>query len=161
MHRHGYQGRKLSRERDQRKALVRGQLTSLVLYEQTATTLAKAKEVAPYFDRLVTTAKQGTLASRRALLAELTTENAVRKLLTELVPAFEGRSSGFTRIVKMPNRRGDNAEMAVIALVLPVKTAKSTAAATDTVTDKSADKTPEKTAPKAKPVAKKKAGAKA
>ena len=156
MHRHAYQGRKLSRERDQLQALLRGQITSLVLYEQTTTTLAKAKEVAPRFDRLVTTASKDTLAARRALAAELTTEGAVKKLLTELLPAFEGRSSGFTRIVKLPNRRGDNAEMAAISLVLPAGSTKSKTAAAKSETPAEAPEAGEQPAAKpTKPVAKK------
>lgn len=119
MHRHGYQGRKLSLDRDQRKALIRGQVTSLVLHEQITTTEAKAKEIAPYFERLVTKAKQGGLPDKRALQAALLTENAVQKLLVELAPAFGERTGGYTRIVKIGPRRGDNAPMAVVALVLP------------------------------------------
>ncbi len=121
MHRHGYQGRKLSLDRDQRKALIRGQLTSLVLHEQITTTHSKAKEIAPFFERLVTKAKVNDLANNRALRAMLLTENAVQKLIQELTPAFSKRSGGYTRIVKTGNRRGDNAPMAIVALVLPEK----------------------------------------
>src|SRR6266700_17532 len=118
MHRHGYQGRKLQLAAGPRRALIRGQVTSLVLHEAITTTEAKAKEVAPNFERLVTHAKKGTLAAGRALRAEILTENAVQKLLQELVPAFEGRQGGYTRIVKLENRRGDNAPMAHLSLVL-------------------------------------------
>jgi large subunit ribosomal protein L17 len=118
MHRHGYQGRKLQLAAGPRRALIRGQVTSLVLHEAITTTEAKAKEVAPYFEKLVTHAKKGTLAGGRALRSELLTENAVQKMLQELVPAFEGRAGGYTSIVKLPNRRGDNAPMARLTLVL-------------------------------------------
>jgi large subunit ribosomal protein L17 len=118
MHRHGYTGRKLSAEAGPRRALIRGQVTSLVLHEVIQTTEAKAKEVAPHFERLVTYAKKGTLASARALRRELLTENATQKMLQELVPAFEGRQGGYTRIIKLENRRGDNAPMAQLSLVL-------------------------------------------
>jgi large subunit ribosomal protein L17 len=118
MHRHGYIGRKLQLAAGPRRALIRGQVTSLVLHEAITTTEAKAKEVAPHFERLVTYAKQGTLAGGRALRRELLTENAVQKMLQELVPAFEGRQGGYTRIIKLGNRRGDNAPMARLALVL-------------------------------------------
>ncbi len=161
MHRHGFQGRKLSRETDQRKALIRSQATSLVLHEQITTTVAKAKEVAPYFERLVTKAKNGDLANQRALRANLLTENAVQKLLQELTPAFAKRSGGYTRIVKAGFRRGDNAPMAVLALVLPERLAeaakpaeaKDTAAPTGQVKALPAKKkatASKKTAPKAK-----------
>jgi large subunit ribosomal protein L17 len=118
MHRHGYTGRKLQLEAGPRRALIRGQVTSLVLHEAITTTVAKAKEVAPHFERLVTYAKKNTLASARQLRTELLTENATQKMLLELVPAFEGRQGGYTRIIKLENRRGDNAPMARLALVL-------------------------------------------
>lgn len=118
MHRHGYIGRKLQLAAGPRKALVRGQLTSLVLHEAITTTEAKAKEVAPRFERLVTTAKKGTLASGRNLRRELLTEPATQKLLQELLPAFKERNGGYTRIIKLAPRRGDNAPMAQLSLVL-------------------------------------------
>lgn len=120
MHRHGYQGRKLSRQTDQRRALIRGQVTSLVLHEAITTTEPKAREIAPVFERLVTRAKQNDLAGQRAVRRILTSENAAQKLLQELAPAFADRHGGYTRIVKLPNRRGDNAAMAQVSLVLPV-----------------------------------------
>jgi large subunit ribosomal protein L17 len=118
MHRHGYTGRKLQRATGPRRALVRGQLTSLVLHEAITTTEAKAKEVAPRFEQLVTTAKKDTLASARSLRRELLTENATQKMLQELIPAFKDRHGGYTRIIKLENRRGDNAPMARLGLVL-------------------------------------------
>lgn len=118
MHRHGYIGRKLQLAAAPRRALVRGQLTSLVLHEAITTTEAKAKEVAPRFERLVTTAKKGTVASSRNLRRELLTEPATQKLLQELLPAFKERHGGYTRIIKLAPRRGDNAPMAQLSLVL-------------------------------------------
>ncbi len=119
MHRHSFTGRKLSLQTDQRRALVRGLVTSLVLYEQIKTTEAKAKEIAPQFERMVTKAKQGTLASNRALRAFLLTDNAVKKMILEIAPAMADRNGGYTRIVKLENRRGDNAPMVQLSLVLP------------------------------------------
>jgi len=119
MHRHGVNQRKLSRQRDQRDLLVRGQITSLILHEAIKTTEAKAKTVAPAFERLVTKAKQADLAGIRAVREVITAENAARKLQLELVPAFAGRSGGYTRIVKLANREGDNAPMVLLSLVLP------------------------------------------
>jgi large subunit ribosomal protein L17 len=118
MHRHSYTGRKLQLAAAPRRALVRGQLTSLVLHEAITTTEAKAKEVAPRFERLVTTAKKGTVASSRNLRRELLTEPATQKLLQELLPAFKERHGGYTRIIKLAPRRGDNAPMAQLSLVL-------------------------------------------
>jgi large subunit ribosomal protein L17 len=118
MHRHGYQGRKLQLAAGPRRALIRGQLTSLALHEAITTTEAKAKEVAPRFERLVTYAKRGSLAGGRALRRELLTENATQKMLIELAPAFAERQGGYTRIIKLGNRRGDNAPMVRLSLVL-------------------------------------------
>ena len=118
MHRHAYTGRKLSAKAGPRRALIRGQLTSLVLHEAITTTVPKAKEVAPSFERLVTYAKKGTLAGGRALRAQLLTENATQKMMQELLPAFDGRQGGYTRIIKLANRLGDNAPMARLELVL-------------------------------------------
>lgn len=118
MHRHGYKGRKLQLDAAPRRALIRGQLTSLVLHEAITTTEPKAKEVAPQFERLVTHAKKGTLAGGRQLRRELLTESAVQKMLQELKPAFESRQGGYTRIIKLANRRGDNAPMVQLSLVL-------------------------------------------
>lgn len=118
MHRHGYQGRKLQLAAGPRRALIRGQMTSLVLHEAIVTTEAKAKEVAPRFERLVTYAKRDNLASARLLRRQLLTEAASQKMLIELAPAFAERQGGYTRIVKLPNRRGDNAPMVSLSLVL-------------------------------------------
>lgn len=123
MHRHAYVGRKLSRAAGPRTALVRGQITSLVLYEKIETTLAKAKTVAPQFERLITKAKAGTLADQRAVRAEIQGELAYQKLVREILPALGDRTSGYTRITKIANRRGDNAPMAVVSLLLTKKPA--------------------------------------
>ncbi len=137
MHRHGYKGRKLQLAAGPRKALIRGQVTSLVLHEQITTTVAKAKEVAPYFERLVTKAKKGDLHNRRQVGSFLLTEKATQKMMIELAPAFKDRAGGYTRIVKLGNRLGDNAPMATIMLTekperaaedkLPAKVKKTTA----------------------------------
>ncbi len=127
MHRHGYQGRKLSRSRDQRQALIRGQVTSLILHESLTTTEAKAKEIAPHFERVVTKAKLGSLHAQRQVREVVLAENAIQKLFQELVPAFAGREGGYTRVIKSGLRRGDNAPMAIVSLVLPPAKAKSPA----------------------------------
>jgi large subunit ribosomal protein L17 len=118
MHRHSYTGRKLQRAAGPRKALIRGQITSLILHEGITTTEAKAKEVAPSFERLVTKAKQANLAGERAVRKVVLTEGAAQKLIHELAPSWVERHGGYTRIVKLGNRRGDNAPMARLALVL-------------------------------------------
>ncbi len=127
MHRHGYQGRKLQLAAGPRKALIRGQITSLILHEAITTTEAKAKEVAPKFERIVTYAKKGTLAGDRSLRKEVFTENAIQKMRQELAPQWAERHGGYTRIIKLGNRRGDNAPMVRLALVMePLATAEAT-----------------------------------
>lgn len=132
MHRHGYNGRKLQRDAGSRRALVRGQVTSLVLHEQITTTEAKAKEIAPYFERLVTKAKKADLHNRRQIRAFLLTDKATEKLISEIAPAFADRSGGYTRVVKLGNRQGDNAKMAAVMLtdkIVAADSAKSSSAA--------------------------------
>jgi len=146
MHRHGYQGRKLQRAAGPRRALVRGLVTSLVLQEQITTTEAKAKEIAPQFERLVTKAKKGDLHNRRQIRSFLLTDKATEKLIVEIAPAFAKREGGYTRIVKVGNRLGDNAKMAVIQLTEKPKVVVS---ATEKTTGKTSTKaTAASTAPK-------------
>jgi large subunit ribosomal protein L17 len=117
MHRHGYQGRKLNRERDQRKALVSGLADSLIKYESIETTLPKAKEVVPYVEKLITKAKKGDLHNRRQVIAKLHTVESAHKLVDEIAPKLKGRTSGHVRIEKTALRRGDNAQMARVSFV--------------------------------------------
>lgn len=121
MHRHGYQGRKLGRERDQRRALIKGLATSLVEYEAIETTLPKAKEVVPYLEKLITKAKKGDLANRRAVIAGLSTQAAAFKLVDAIAPQLGGRVSGHLRIEKTRLRVGDNAQLARVSFVDELK----------------------------------------
>ena len=117
MHRHGYQGRKFHRERDQREALLKGLADSLVKYESIETTLPKAKEVVPYIEKLITKAKKGDLHNRRQVIAGLQTVASAHKLVDELAPKLKGRVSGHVRIEKLAARRGDNAQLARVSFV--------------------------------------------
>jgi len=117
MHRHGYQGRKLHRERDQRRALIKGLADSLIKYESIETTLPKAKEVVPYVERLITKAKVGDLHNRRLVIQGLQTIESAHKLVDEIAPKLGARNSGHLRITKGAFRRGDNAEMATVSFV--------------------------------------------
>lgn len=117
MHRHGYQGRKLHRERDQREALIKGLADSLVKYESIETTLPKAKEVVPYLEKLITKAKKGDLHNRRQVLSGLQTIASAHKLVDEIAPKLKGRDSGHLRIEKTSLRRGDNAQLARVSFV--------------------------------------------
>jgi large subunit ribosomal protein L17 len=125
MHRHGYQGRKLHRERDQRRALIKGLADSLVKYEKIETTLPKAKEVVPYLEKLITKAKKGDLHSRRQIISSLQTLESAHKLVDELAPKLKARNSGYLRIKPSTQRRGDNAQLAVISFVMDEVKAKA------------------------------------
>lgn len=117
MHRHGYQGRKLGRERDQRTALVKGLADSLIKYESIETTLPKAKEVVPYIEKLITKAKKGDLHNRRQIISKVQTIASAHKLVDEIAPKLKGRNSGHVRIEKTRTRRGDNAQLARVSFV--------------------------------------------
>lgn len=117
MHRHGYQGRKLHRERDSRRALIKGLADSLVKYESIETTLPKAKEIVPYVEKLITKAKKGDLHNRRMIVSSLQTVASAHKLVDEIAPKLTLRSSGHLRIEKTVMRRGDNAQLARVSFV--------------------------------------------
>ena len=123
MHRHGYQGRKFHRERDQRRALIKGLADSLVKYESIETTLPKAKEVVPYVEKLITKAKKADLHNRRQVVSGLQTVASAHKLVDEIAPKLKARSSGHLRIEKTGLRRGDNAQLARISFVDDLKSA--------------------------------------
>ncbi len=123
MHRHGYQGRKFGRERDQRNALIKGLAESLVRDETIKTTLPKAKELVPYIEKLITKAKKGDLHNRRQIIAKLSTVESAHKLVDQIAPKLKGRTSGHVRIERLDNRRGDNAEMARVSFVDDLKEA--------------------------------------
>ena len=118
MHRHSYIGKKFSRTAGPRKALMRGLLDALILYERVETTEIKAKELARSFDKLVTKAKKQDLHNYRQILAATINPVAAEKLYTELVNGFQGRNSGYCRIVKTGQRLGDGAKMSLVVLAL-------------------------------------------
>lgn len=116
MHRHGYRGRKFGRERDQRRALMRGLIISLVEHGAITTTLPKAKELRPQAEKMITVARQGSLAGRRRLIAKLNVDTANR-LVDVIAPSLK-RDSGYLRVTRLDQRRvGDNAELATIEFV--------------------------------------------
>ncbi len=123
MHRHGYVGRKFGRERDQRKALLKGLATDLVMHGKIETTLPKAKELVRYIEKLITKAKKGDLANRRMVIAGLTTQVAAFKLVDEIAPQLTGRTSGHVRVERTRLRVGDTAQMAIIEFVDELKAA--------------------------------------
>ncbi len=121
MHRHGYQGRKFGRERDQRKALMKGLVSSLFEHGKIETTLPKAKDLRPAAEKIITKAKRGDLASRRQVIAATSTLAIAHKLFDEIAPQLDGRDSGYLRIVKTDLRRGDNTQMAIVEFVDELK----------------------------------------
>jgi large subunit ribosomal protein L17 len=118
MHRHSYIGKKFSRTAGPRRAMMRGLVDALILYERIETTEIKAKELSRVFDKLVTKAKKQDLHNYRQILNYTVNPVAAEKLNNELVNGFQGRNSGYTRIIKTGKRLGDGAEMAVIELIL-------------------------------------------
>ena len=121
MHRHGYKGRKFGRERDQRRALLKGLATSLVIHGRIETTLPKAKETLRFTEKLITKAKKGDLHNRRQILARLGNIENTNKLVDVIAPQLAGRNSGHLRVERTAVRRGDGAEMAIIEFVDDIK----------------------------------------
>jgi large subunit ribosomal protein L17 len=115
--RHAMRGRKLGRTTAHRWALFRNQLQSLVKHERITTTLPKAKELRPIFEKAVTQGKRGTLHARRRVRRWIPDRHLVQKLFDDIAPRFADRNGGYTRILKLGPRQGDGAEMAIIELV--------------------------------------------
>jgi large subunit ribosomal protein L17 len=115
--RHKVAGRNLSRPTEHRWALYRGQVTALLAHEKLTTTEAKAKEVRGLAEKMITLGKDGSLDSRREALAFITDKKVVEKLFAEIAPGYANRSGGYTRLLKLGPRHGDNAPMVQIELV--------------------------------------------
>jgi large subunit ribosomal protein L17 len=114
---HHVSGRKLSRYKDQRIALLRGLAAELILHERITTTLPKAKETRVIAEKLISHGKKGSLHHRRLALAEVPNKDVVKKVFDDLGPRYSQRPGGYTRIVRLGPRQGDAAPMAVIELV--------------------------------------------
>ena len=115
--RHRKAGRQLRRTSEQKLALMRSLATSLIEHEVVETTEAKAKELRPFVEKLITKAKTGTLHARRLAGRHIQKREAADKLFQELGPRFAKRQGGYTRILKTRHRKGDGAEMARIELI--------------------------------------------
>ena len=129
MHRHGYKGRKFGREKDQRRALLKGLATSLIEHGRIETTLPKAKDLVPYVETLITKAKKGDLAARRQIISSVTTVTAAHKLVDEIAPQLTGRTSGHLRVKRTSLRVGDNTQMATVSFVDELKAVEAEVAA--------------------------------
>ena len=109
--------RKLGMPTDQRRALLRNQVTSFLENDKMTTTVTRAKETRSMAEKMITLGKKGTLAARRQALAYITKEDVVTKLFNEIAPKYAERNGGYTRIYKLGERRGDGAQMAILELV--------------------------------------------
>ena len=109
--------RKLGKTTDQRMAMLRQQVTDLLALGHMETTISRAKEIAPLAETRITLGKKGGLNNYRQALAFITREDVAKKLFDEVAPKYAERNGGYTRIVRLGERRGDGAEMALIELV--------------------------------------------
>ena len=109
--------RKLGKTSEQRRALLRQQVTDLLEGGKLETTFYRAKEVQPVAEKMISLGKKGDLAAYRRAMAYMTKEDTVHKLFKEIAPKYADRKGGYTRVTRTGPRRGDAAEMAVIELV--------------------------------------------
>ena len=115
--RHKLKHRKLNRTSSHRKAMFANMSSALIKHEQIRTTLAKAKELRPIVEKLITLGKKGSLHARRHAISRLAPDAYIDKLFGEVAKRYENRNGGYTRIIKDGNRYGDSAPMAYIELV--------------------------------------------
>jgi large subunit ribosomal protein L17 len=115
--RHRKKGRQLSRTSSHRKATLRNLVTSLFRHERIETTTAKAKELRPFAERLITLARRGDVHARRLAGRKISDRQVLGKLFDDIAPRYAERPGGYTRILKLGNRKGDAAEMSLIELV--------------------------------------------
>lgn len=115
--RHGNTVNKLSRTASHRKAMMSNMATSLILHKKITTTLAKAKELRKYVEPMITKAKEDSTHTRRTIFSYLQNKEAVKELFGTVAEKVGTRPGGYTRILKLMNRKGDNAEMAIMELV--------------------------------------------
>lgn len=144
--RHGKAGKKLNRTPSHRKSMFRNMVTSLLQHERIVTTEGKAKEIGRITERMITLGKRGDLHARRQAVSFIRSNEVVKRLFTEYADRYKSRQGGYTRVIKMDPRAGDNAPMALVELVdRPVEEAKAEASKA-----KAKAKPKAKAAPKAK-----------
>lgn len=141
--RHLKEGRKLKRTSSHRKALMRNMVASLFEFEKIETTDAKAKELRKVADKTITWGKRGDLHARRQALKVVGNKKIVQKLFSDIAPRFRERRGGYTRIIKVGRRRGDNAPISIIELI-PLKEIKPTARGAKEAKEKSVKGKPDK-----------------
>jgi large subunit ribosomal protein L17 len=125
---HGRKTPKLSRTASHRDAMLANMAASLFLHSKVKTTTPRAKALRPFVDRLISIAKQGSLHSKRQVASVVTDKEALKKLFQEIVPKFQERNSGYSRVVKAGFRRGDAAEVSVVELLIEKPKAEKEAA---------------------------------
>ena len=140
---------KLGRTAEHRKALLANQVCSLIEHQRIKTTLAKAKAVRPLAERMVTLGKNGSIHARRTALATLRQKNAVKKLFDDIAPRSAERNGGYTRIVKLGQRKSDSALMAFIEWVDAEKVVEEKPAEEKKAKRKEAEVKPKKVEPEA------------
>lgn len=113
---HGKKGRKLGRKKDVRRALIKALAVNFIRYEKIKTTEAKAKELRPFIERILSRAKEDKLSNRRLIIARVG-EASAKKLFEKIAPKYKSRNGGYTRIVKLSPRKGDASKMAIIEFV--------------------------------------------
>ena len=115
--RHLKAGRKLNRTASHRKAMFANMAMSIIEHERVKTTLPKAKEVRAIVERLITYGKKGDLHGIRLIAKSVKDKDLVMKIVNDIAPGYKDRDGGYTRVLKLGPRRGDNAEMAIVELV--------------------------------------------
>lgn len=113
---HKKKGRKFGRETDIRQAFLRSLVSNLIIKEKIKTTEARAKEIKPITEKLLTKAKKGDLHSRKLVIAKIG-QRPAKKLFEKIAPKYKERSGGYMRIIKLPQRLGDASKMAIIEFV--------------------------------------------
>ncbi|MDX2495995.1 MAG: 50S ribosomal protein L17 [Desulfuromusa sp.] len=115
--RHNKSGRRLGRKPDHRQHMMKNMVTSFFENEKITTTVTRAKELRKLVDKMITLGKRGDLHARRQVLRVIQDQKVVTKLFEMISPRYAQRPGGYTRIIKLENRQGDNAPMAIIELV--------------------------------------------
>ncbi|MEW5908079.1 MAG: 50S ribosomal protein L17 [Patescibacteria group bacterium] len=114
--RHQKKGRKLSRKRDQRRALLKNLANNLIRYKKIKTTEAKAKELRPFIEKIISKGRKNNLHNKKLIISKLGAMSA-KKIFEEIAPRYKTRMGGYTRIIKLPSRKGDASRMAIIELI--------------------------------------------
>ncbi|MDR2772440.1 MAG: 50S ribosomal protein L17 [Elusimicrobiota bacterium] len=113
-----HNGSKLGITTSHKKAMLRNLSTSLFLHETITTTLPKAKELVRYSEKLITKAKKSDLNAIKAIHSEIKNKDVIKKVFDVLVPRYKDRNGGYTQILKVGSRRGDNADIAIVKLIV-------------------------------------------